>query len=121
MKQFYSTILAEPHAPILWTAMSRIRPSTSRRVLGSIPDTHGTPPRDQHESLDNLCSRFTSQSLPERAVKPDHVRRLQAYVADRTSLTQLTHCLGHWIWYASNALSNVTAVLQQAQMVYLQS
>lgn len=98
MKQLYSTILAEPHAPILWTALSRIRPSTSRRVLGSIPDTHGNAPRDQHESLENLCSRFINQSLPERAVNPDHVDRLQGYATDRATDLAVDHPSNSWFW-----------------------
>ena len=98
MQQLYASILTEPQAPILWTALSRIRPSSSRRVLGSIPDAHGNQPKDNHESLDNLFSRFINQSLPDRAVNPDHISRLQAFASELESKPTTDDHAESWTW-----------------------
>jgi Reverse transcriptase (RNA-dependent DNA polymerase)/Endonuclease-reverse transcriptase len=52
-----------PTSPLRWTALKRSRGSTSS-PLGSFPDTQGRAPANIDQSLDNLCSYFTSSSVP---------------------------------------------------------
>lgn len=99
-ENLYQSILQHPQSPLLWTAMARIRPSKSRLVLGSIPDSFGNPPANQSQSLDNLCSRFISNSRPSRPIDPQLKAKLDRYVEHRSNYHTPNHISDNWSWSA---------------------
>jgi len=58
-----ASIQSDLSSPLRWTLFKRTCGTTSS-PLGSFPDSSGTAPASIGDSLDNLCSYFTSSSVP---------------------------------------------------------